>query len=196
MSEDTAISSVHTRCWEREREKKSQQGPFPIAQWTGNAEQWGHTLGISALQLCCPVLLHSCECLSALVENAKGVLQAYQLSLLPFVLTCPPGLNRHREIWQQGSFMSNNGNKEAQSLMVMRLYFRAAAASLQIGELFGTGVRQKCALIVPPKTSEEILWLASTLYLIIWTNHVLSTFPTDLRDSSSVCGDPCEPTAI
>lgn len=41
--------------------------------------------------------------------------------------------------------MSNNGNKEAQSLMVMRLYFRAAAASLQIGELFGSAVRQKCA---------------------------------------------------
>lgn len=47
----------------------------------------------------------------------------------------------HHEIWQQGSFMSNNvvrdnGNKEAQSHMVMRLYFRAVAASVWNSELF------------------------------------------------------------
>lgn len=41
--------------------------------------------------------------------------------------------------------MGNNGNKEAQSLMVMRLYFRAVAASLRNGELFGTAGRQMCA---------------------------------------------------
>lgn len=41
--------------------------------------------------------------------------------------------------------MGDNGNKEAQSLMVMRLYFSAVAASLRNGELFATAVRQKCA---------------------------------------------------
>lgn len=37
----------------------------------------------------------------------------------------------------------NNGNKEAQSHMVMRLYFRAVVASVWKSELFSVVVRQK-----------------------------------------------------
>lgn len=75
VSEDMCVSEshcnyVHTRCW---GEKNLSRAPshLPIAVWTGNAVQWGHTLGISALQLCCPVLLHSCERVCTLVGKAK-----------------------------------------------------------------------------------------------------------------------------
>lgn len=105
----------------------------------------------SFVVLSCCILVNVCACW---LKKAKGVLQAYRLWSLLFVLTCQPRLNRHHEIWQ-GSFMSNNGNKEAQSLMVMRLYFRAAAASLQIGELFGSAVRQKCTWTVSPRLVKE-----------------------------------------
>lgn len=101
----------------------------------------------SFVVLSCCILVNVCACWLKMQRCFTSV----SLSSRPFVLTCPPGLNRHGEIWQQGSFMSNNGNKEAQSLMVMRLYFRAVAASLQIGELFRTVVRQKCAWTVSPR---------------------------------------------
>ena len=39
--------------------------------------------------------------------------------------------------------VKDNGNKEAQSHMVMRLYFRAVAASVWNSELFSVVVRQK-----------------------------------------------------
>lgn len=39
--------------------------------------------------------------------------------------------------------VKDNGNKEAQSNMVMRLYFRAVDASVCGGELFSVVVRQK-----------------------------------------------------
>lgn len=49
---------------------------------------------------------------------------------------------------KQGSFMSNNvvkdnDNKEAQSYMVMSLYFRVVAACLWNSELFSAVVGQK-----------------------------------------------------
>lgn len=101
----------------------------------------------SFVVLSCCILVNVCACWLKMQRCFTSV----SLSSRPFVLTCPPGLNRHGEIWQQGSFMSNNGNKEAQSLMVIRLYFRAVTASLQIGELFRTAVRQKCAWTVSPR---------------------------------------------
>lgn len=39
--------------------------------------------------------------------------------------------------------VKDNGNKEAQFHMVMRLYFRAVAASVWNSELFSVVVRQK-----------------------------------------------------
>lgn len=99
----------------------------------GNAAQWGHTLGIPALQLCCPVLQHSCARVCQLLER-WCVLWRYQLSSLIFSSRA-----RHQKccykILQQSSTMrnnvvKNNGNKDPQSHMVMRLYFRAVAASV------------------------------------------------------------------
>lgn len=46
-------------------------------------------------------------------------------------------------IHEQRCSKENNGNKEAQSHMVMRLYFRAVAASVWNSELFSVVVRQK-----------------------------------------------------
>lgn len=158
VSEDMCMSEshfnyVHTRCWGKKNLSRA-PSHLPIAVWTGNAVQWGHTLGISALQLCCPVLLHSCERVCTLVGKAKVFYKRISYCCPLLCSRAPPtphpGLNRRREIWQQGSFMGNNGNKEAQSLMVMRLYFRAVAASLRYGELFRTAGRQMCAWTVLP----------------------------------------------
>lgn len=139
---------------------------LPIAVRTGNAAQWGHTLGILALQLCCPVLLHSCACVCVCVSrNAKVFYEV--ISYHSLLCSRVHSWNCHHEIWQQGSFMSNNvvkdnGNKEAQSHMVMRLYFRAVAASVWNSELFSVVVRQKMSAWTGgcfSQAGKEVLWL-------------------------------------
>lgn len=148
------------------------RAPFPTSLWLceqemlRNAARWGHTSGIPALQLCCPVLLHSCACVRAVVGTQKvfheGI--SYHRSLFCSCVRC---WKCHHEIWQQGSFMSNNvvknnGNKEAQSHMVMRLYFRAVAASVWNSELFSVVVRQKMSAWTGgcfSQAGKEVLWL-------------------------------------
>ena len=160
-----------------------------------NAAQWGHTLGIPALKLCCTVLLHSCAYMCA-SWNARVFYEgiSYHHSLLGSYVH---GRKCHHEIWQQSSFMSdnvvkNNGNKEAQSHMVMRLYFRAVAASVWNSELFSVVVRQKMSAWTGgcfSQAGSSLVTLASALHLFA-ADHLSSmdsvNFPPWSLQSTSV----------
>lgn len=144
---------------------------LPIAVRTGNAEKCSAVrtyIGNSsppALLSCPAAFLCVCVCARA-SWNARVFYEgiSYHHSLL-----CSRVHSRkcHHEIWQQGSFMSNNvvkdnGNKEAQSHMVMRLYFRAVAASVWNSELFTVVVRQKMSAWTGgcfSQAGKEVLWL-------------------------------------
>lgn len=73
----------------------------------------------------------------------------------------------HHEIRQGGSFMTNNvvkdnGNKEAQCDMVMRLYFRAMAASVVVASCLVFLWDKRCLLETGGRfcqSSKEVLWL-------------------------------------
>lgn len=80
---------------------------------------------------------------------------------------------------QQSSFMSitvvkkNNGNKQPQSCIVMRLYFRAVAAPVWNSALFSVVVRQKMSTWTEgcfSQARKEVLWL--------WRQHHLSCMDT------------------
>lgn len=140
-----------------------------IAVWTGNAEKCSamraRIENFSPPALLSPVLLHSCACVCASL-NARMFSEgmSYHQSLL---CSRVHSLKCQHEIQQQSSFMSNNvvknnGNKEAQSHMVMRLYFRAVAASLWNSELFSVVVRQKTSAWTGgsfTQAGKEVLWL-------------------------------------
>lgn len=150
----------------------------PVAMRTGNAEKcvaFRAYIGNSsplALLSCPAAFLCMCVCVCASWNASvfyEGI--SYHHSLL---CSRVHGWKCHHEIWQQSSFKSNNvvknnGNKEAQSLMVMRLYFRAVAASVWNSDLFSVVVRQKMSAwtggCFSQAGKESLVTLASALHL-------------------------------
>lgn len=128
----------------------------------------------SFVVLSCCILVQVC-----LLVRTQGCIMKLSVIIPQFCAHVFCWKFRH-DIWQQSSFMNNNavmnnGKKEAQSHMVMRLYFRASAASVWNSELFSVVVRQKMSAWTGGRFSQEgkeVLWLyhqlCICLQLIIW----------------------------
>lgn len=141
----TLYSNVNRKCWEMQ--------PNEDTHWEFQPS--------SIVVLSCCILVHMCVRWNARMFY-EGM--SYDQSLFcsrVHTLKC------QHDIQQQSSFMShnvvkNNGNKEAQSHMVMRLYSRVVAASVWNSELFSVVVIQKMSAWTGgyfSQAGKEVLWL-------------------------------------
>lgn len=152
---------------------------LPIAVLTGNAEKraavrtYIGNFSPPALLSCPAAFL--CVCVCARVRARVCSMKSKGVFLKGITahhsLLCSRVHSRnfaHHEIRQRGSFMTNNvvkdnGNKEAQSDMVMRLYFRAVAASVVVVVSCLVFLWDKRCLLETGgrfcQASKEVLWL-------------------------------------
>lgn len=156
--------------------KSAHQGPFPPPYSSANRKCWEmrHSEDIhrefqpsSFVVLSCCILVCVSVCVGWMKRKGvflKGITYHRSLFLLtcPLVEICPSWDKTTRLIHDQQCSKGHNGNKEAQSNMVMRLYFRAVDASVCGGELFSVVVRQKMSAWTGGRfsqASKEVLWL-------------------------------------